>query len=138
MHEADQKIVAESKAKQSNITASLGPNHPQQPPSARHTCPHHFAAIPSGAMALEAMASGVPVVSTPVGMSVDLIKNNISGKLAKDFEAKNLLTLVTELLNNKKLNKKIIRNALSVVDDVNWYNISEKHYSEVYLPLINK
>jgi len=87
---------------------------------------------------MEAMASGVPVVSTPVGMSIDLIKNNISGKIAIDFEAKNLLKLVKELLSNKKLNKKIIRNALSVVDDVNWYNISEKHYSEVYLPLINK
>ena len=87
---------------------------------------------------MEAMASGVPVVSTPVGMSVDLIQNNISGKISKNDKPLSLSKLITELIENKETQKKIVKNALSVVDEVNWSKISSKHYKNIYLPLIAK
>ena len=87
---------------------------------------------------MEAMASGVPVVTTPVGMAVDLIQNNFSGKISKDFKAKSLLKLVCELLENRKIYNTITKNALSVVGDVSWTKISNRHYTDVYLPLIKK
>lgn len=87
---------------------------------------------------MEAMASGVPVVSTPVGMSVDLIQNNFSGKISKDFKVKSISKLICELIENRKLYNKITKNALSVVDEVSWANVSYKHYEDVYMPLIKK
>ena len=87
---------------------------------------------------MEAMASGVPVVSSPVGMSVDLIQNNISGKISNDVKYLNLSKLVIELIENKEIQKIIIKNALTVVDEVSWAKISSKHYKDVYLPLVVK
>ena len=87
---------------------------------------------------MEAMASGVPVVSTPVGMSVDLIQNNFTGKISKDFKVKSISKLISELIENRKVYNKITKNALSVIDDVSWTNVSYKHYENVYIPLIKR
>ncbi len=87
---------------------------------------------------MEAMASGIPVVSTPVGMAVDLIKNNFSGKISVDFNHNNVTKILIDLIGKTKLKKVIIKNALSAVDNVNWTKISNSHYKNVYLPLVNK
>ena len=85
---------------------------------------------------MEAMASGIPVVSTPVGMSLDLIKNNHSGKISNNFDYKNIANLFKDLIEDDKLNKVIVKNALQVVDTVSWINISKQYYEGVYLQLL--
>ena len=87
---------------------------------------------------MEAMASGVPVISTPVGMAVDLIENNVSGKISIDCDSKNLIELIIDLIENCQLKNEIINNALSVVDSVNWSKVSQSHYKKIYEPLVNK
>ena len=87
---------------------------------------------------MEAMASGIPVVSSPVGMSVDLIKNKFSGMISKNFQFNNISKLIIEIIEDKKLKSKIIKNGLLIADEVSWDRVSRKHYQDVYLPLINK
>ena len=85
---------------------------------------------------MESMACGIPVVSSPVGMSVDLIKNKSSGMLSHNFEFKHISKLIVEVIENKKLRSRIINNGLLLVDEVNWENVSRMHYEDAYLPLI--
>lgn len=87
---------------------------------------------------MEAMASGIPVISTPVGMAADLIKNNLSGKISCNFDHNKIAKLIISLIEDKKLKQRIIKNALLAVDDVKWTKVSDKHYKYVYLPLVNK
>ncbi len=87
---------------------------------------------------MESMASGVPVISTPVGMSVDLIKNNLSGKISSNFDHKEITKLIMDLIADTKLKNIIIKNALLTVGDVKWEIISKNHYNSIYSPLVKK
>ena len=59
---------------------------------------------------LESLASGVPVISTKVGLAQDIIKNNKNGFLINKNDDKNLVKKLKLLLikknNLKKLKKK--------------------------------
>ena len=55
------------------------------------------------------MACGIPVVSTPVGQSLELIKNYDNGLIINDFSPDNLADKCIELIENKQLKIKITK-----------------------------
>ena len=60
---------------------------------------------------LESMACKVPVISTPVGQAVELIKNKENGIVVKNFSPNLLAENSIELIENEPLQKKIKFNA---------------------------
>lgn len=82
---------------------------------------------------LEAMASGVPVISTPVGLSIELIKDKINGLLIPKGDPESLAQAICTLSEDKKLYKKIVANAHETVSMYSWKIINTE-----YLNLYNK
>jgi len=84
---------------------------------------------------LEAWASGVPVVATTVGMIPDIAQDQHNALLSKP-EIKGLVQKSSLLLNNKPLQKKLVKNGLIAVKDYDWRKISQKYYQEIYKKII--
>tara|TARA_B100001057_G_C22730293_1_gene903468 strand:+ start:204 stop:1259 length:1056 start_codon:yes stop_codon:yes gene_type:complete len=56
---------------------------------------------------LESLASGVPVISTKVGLSQELIKKNYNGFLINKMDSENLKKKIEFVIKNKKILKKL-------------------------------
>lgn len=87
---------------------------------------------------MEGMASGVPVVSTRVGMAPDLIVDQTTGGLAdsedsEDIAAKALALLALPEDSAARL-RILARQAVQVCD---WSIVGRRHFHEVYKPLID-
>ncbi|MEW5896861.1 MAG: glycosyltransferase family 4 protein [Nanoarchaeota archaeon] len=75
---------------------------------------------------MEAMASGLPVVATKEGCTLDLIKDGKEGVLVKD---NNYFVKIKEILNNKKLQKEFSEK--SKIKNFDWEKIRNE-YGELY------
>ena len=87
---------------------------------------------------MESMAAGVPVVSTPVGMGTDLIKDGFSGGLVETIDAAELANKIRSLLENSENLPNIKEEALKIVESCSWSNVAKAHLQEVYLPLMKE
>ena len=85
---------------------------------------------------LESMASGIPVVSTPVGMAVDLIEDMENGGLADNFNPKSISMKVLEIINSQEKNK-IINSALVRILEYDTQVVANQILNEIYMPLLN-
>ena len=85
-----------------------------------------------GQVTIEALASGTPVISFPNGGSLDIIKDDINGVLAKDFTSNELSNAIKRALLISFDQNKIIQ------DVKNRFNIYEKiqEYIQLYKTLI--
>lgn len=83
---------------------------------------------------VESMASGVPIVSTNVGMASDFITANVTGAIA-EMNSNSISQEALSLLHNKKL-QNIIMNARHKVMEADWSNVAKLHWENVYKPLI--
>ncbi len=85
---------------------------------------------------LESMASGVPLVSTRVGMAIDLISHGESGFLSEVEDANALATNASKLIASPELRCNFSRNGLDVAKGHDWGAIAERYHQEVYRPLL--
>jgi glycosyltransferase involved in cell wall biosynthesis len=85
-----------------------------------------------GQVTIEALASGTPVISFPNGGSLDIVKDEINGVLAKDFTSNELSNAIKRALLISFDQNKIIQ------DVKNRFNIYEKiqEYIQLYKTLI--
>ena len=67
---------------------------------------------------LEAMAAGVPVVSTPVGAVAEMIANGKSGYVLENFSAHALAERINFLLGNAELRKRMGTNSQKRVNEL--------------------
>ena len=72
---------------------------------------------------IEAMALGIPVVSTNVGGMPYLIKNNDNGILVTPNNAKDMAEAVKHLIENEQSRQKIIKSARAKVEQFDWKHI---------------
>ena len=85
---------------------------------------------------LESWATGVPVVSTRVGMPADLIKHGENGMLAEVEDVTCLANHAMELIEDAGLRDRCRRQALENVRQYDWPAIAERYYHELYQPFL--
>lgn len=85
---------------------------------------------------LESMASGVPLVSTRVGMCADILRGGDNGFLEEIDDIEALAASAAKLLENDDLRRTIAANALQTAQHYDWSAITNKYHHEVYRPLL--
>ncbi|MDD5433768.1 MAG: glycosyltransferase family 4 protein [Candidatus Pacebacteria bacterium] len=84
---------------------------------------------------LESMASGVPLISTKVGMAPDVIIDGENGFLTDVEDIGQIVQKAKLIIENQNLRQKIIANGLKTAKDYSWAKISQKYLKEIYLKL---
>ena len=87
---------------------------------------------------LEAMASGVPIVSTKVGWVPEVIKNGYNGFVADVDDTNGLYNYILELIENKELRNNFIINNLKIIQNYRWENVAKNYYSKIYKQFIDQ
>ena len=85
---------------------------------------------------LESWATGVPVVSTRVGMPADLIEDGANGFLCDIEDAEALAEAASTLASDKALRARVAAKALETVRSYDWPLIAERYCRELYRPVI--
>ncbi|KKM14256.1 hypothetical protein LCGC14_1707920, partial [marine sediment metagenome] len=87
---------------------------------------------------LEAMATGIPLVSTKVGMAPEIIKQNFNGFIAEIDNIDQIYHYALKIIEDKNLRKKITNNALKVITRYSWEKIAKEYYYKIYKKLLDK
>jgi len=85
---------------------------------------------------LEAWASGIPVVSTKVGMIPDIAKDREDILLAEIENVTQLAENCQKIIEDQQLKERINKNGLEKVKDYSWGKIAQRYYQEIYSKLI--
>jgi len=75
---------------------------------------------------LEAMASGLPIITTPTGGSDELIKGN--GIIVGKKNVKDLTNAILKLYNDKKLIKLMSKKSRKLSKNLDWKKVAGKYY----------
>ena len=86
---------------------------------------------------LEGMASGVPIITTKVGMVPQIIKQGINGFIADIDDVDQLTQYAIKILKNKELKEILTDNGLNTVQDYSWGNIAKQYYFKLYKRLLS-
>ena len=84
------------------------------------------------------MASGVPIVSTCVGMAPDLIVDGVTGGLAESEDVEGIVERALRILSlpeGESANLKA--QAAEAVKVCDWSVVGRRHLKEVYEPLLD-
>jgi len=88
---------------------------------------------------MESMASGVPIVSTRVGMAPDLIVDGQTGGLAEPGDVDGLVAKATQVLLAESRQRAVqLSAARTAVEACDWSIVGGDHLQKVYLPLIGR
>ncbi len=91
---------------------------------------------PSGV--LEAQASGVPLVSTRVGLAPDLVQHGHNGLLAEVGDSAGLAEHLLALAQDRALGQRLAANALESIQAYAWPLIAARYYHEIYEPILDE
>lgn len=85
---------------------------------------------------LEAWATGVPLVSTKVGMVPDIARNGENVILTEIEDIGAIIASVEKILNDNQSKERLVANGLNEVQKYSWEKIVARYYNELYLPLL--
>ena len=85
---------------------------------------------------LESMASGVPLVSTKVGMGIDLVCHGNNGLLSEIEDAAGLAANASKLIESPELRHEFSKSGVTVAKGHDWSLIASRYHNEVYRPLL--
>lgn len=85
---------------------------------------------------VEAMASGVPLVSTRVGMAADLIDHGNSGLLCDREDAEGLAARVLQLAADAQLRARLSAGGYQTAQACSYRLVARQFYQHVYAPLL--
>jgi len=85
---------------------------------------------------LEGMATGVPIVTTKVGMAPEIVKDKINGCITEVEDVDTLYLYSAEIIKNEELRKKIIKNGLKTVKNYGWEIITRSYFEKIYKKLL--
>ena len=81
---------------------------------------------------IEAMALGLPVISTNVGGIPYLLKNGKTAMLVDDNDAEAMVEAIMKIINNSELKDDLVRNALELVRNFDW-NLVKCKWHEILI-----
>jgi len=81
---------------------------------------------------VEAMASGIPVVATPVGGIVDFLKDNETGLFCNVSHPRSIAEKVQLVRDNHSLMARIVKNAKNLVNEKYTWNAVAKEMREIF------
>ncbi len=81
---------------------------------------------------LEAMASGVPIIGTPVGGIVDFLKDGITGLCAQTENPESVAEKIQLLLGDQALRKRLAENAAKLVAEKYTWDIIAASMNELF------
>ncbi len=81
-----------------------------------------------GIVFLEAMAAGLPIITSNVGGIPDIVKHNETGIITGNKDEKELAKAINSLLKDKKLSEKLMINGKEFIRDYDWGIIYKKTY----------
>ena len=84
---------------------------------------------------LEAMASGIPVVSTRAGMAVDVIESGRNGALVDVDDGGGLADAAAELLASPETRRVMAAQALSTIAHYDWATLVPRYVHDLYDPV---
>ena len=86
---------------------------------------------------IESMSCGIPVVTTRVGMSEDVINKDIPGEISDRFDPKIIAYKIEETIDcfsrNKNESQRVIRKNIIKYD---WEEVAKQHWEKIYKNLI--
>lgn len=85
-----------------------------------------------GTAFLEAMAAGVPVIGTPVGGILDLIKDGETGLLCNVGDPKDIAQKIETVIDNDDLRQKLISNAKRAVDENYDWDVIASRFRDLF------
>jgi len=85
---------------------------------------------------LECFATGIPFVTTRVGMVDDIITNGENGLVSEVEDVNNLTINIRKLIEDAKLKEKLISNGLRDVKVYDWLNIARQYFDKIYSKLL--
>ncbi len=85
---------------------------------------------------LESMASGVPLISTKVGMAPDIVTHGQNGFLAEIENIEELSSYAEKILDDTALREHIVKNGLKTAQHFGWETIARYYYEKMYAPLL--
>lgn len=85
---------------------------------------------------LESLASGIPLISTRVGLAPDVIQNEKNALLVNSEDVQALVQQGLRIIEDKSLARKLVINGLSTIQKYDWMEIGKKYYEQVYSELI--
>lgn len=100
----------------------------------------HVFALPSiaegfGMVIIEALAAGIPYVSSDIPPIKEITNGGIGGFLCKTRDYKDLASKIKSLLTNESRRREIMKNVNTYIEQFKWSNISinlEKYYTKLY------
>jgi len=87
---------------------------------------------------LEALASGVPLVSTRVGLAPDVIEDGVDGLLAQVEDVEALAALAARVIDRPELAARLAAAGLKTIQAYDWPLIAARYFHEVYAPLMEE
>jgi len=86
----------------------------------------------------ECMATGVPLVSTRVGMAPDMIEQDVNGTLVEVEDMDSMVRAAERLIEDVDLRRRLVENALQTVQPYDWSIVARTYYDQIYAPLLEK
>jgi len=87
---------------------------------------------------LESMASGVPLITTPVGMAPEVVQDGVNGRLCPAPDPEVIAAVAASLLDDGALRAAVVKAGLATVKNFTWPEVAARYYRDVYARLLGK
>jgi glycosyltransferase involved in cell wall biosynthesis len=87
---------------------------------------------------LESMASGIPLVTTKVGLAPDVVVHRTNGLLADVENVAGLEACISELIESSSMRSQFTEAGLHTIPAYDWKEISSQYYHRLYEPILEK
>lgn len=79
---------------------------------------------------LEALASGLPIITTLTGGAQELVQEGVNGFFIKTKDSKDLAKKMERILSNPELCEKMGEESRKIAEKMSWKNVAEKYFEE--------
>jgi glycosyltransferase involved in cell wall biosynthesis len=85
---------------------------------------------------LECMATGIPIISSRVGMAPDIIQSGENGFMVEVGDTDGVELAAEQLMSDPNLRANVIANGIQTAVSYSWSSIAKRYFEEVYGPLL--